>query len=89
MTALLIGLAVGACGGVVATLILCVDPLRREREVWRARIITEQMRTFAAHARLDTERYRRGEFKLPAIYAVPPPPPPEIHKEPAVEYRPF
>jgi gas vesicle protein len=53
MAAILVGLIVGATIGVVSTLVVVVDPLRRERNVWRDRIIREQMRTFAADARLQ------------------------------------
>lgn len=59
MNALLIGLAVGTVIGVVGTLVLGVDPLRRERNVWRQRIIQEQLRTFGAQAMLAAERMER------------------------------
>lgn len=59
MQTLIVGLAVGAVMGAVVTVVLVVDPLRRERELFRDRIVREQMRTFAADARLQAHLWLR------------------------------
>lgn len=71
MATLLVGLTVGTTIGAVATYVLVVDPLRRQRAVWRKRIIEEQLRTFAAEAHLsaykhinaDTPGHNAGSLK--------------------------
>lgn len=78
MQTLIVGLFVGTVAGAVATLVLVVDPLRRERELWRERIIKEQMRTFAAEARLTAHLYRQDgsdvfSRKVAPIHVVPEP----------------
>ena len=78
MQTLIVGLVVGATMGAVAVTVLVVDPLRRERELFRDRIIREQMRTFAAEARLAAHLYPqknndRWSEKVTPIRVVPEP----------------
>lgn len=61
MTPLLVGLAVGTTLGAVAVYVLVVDPLRRERLVWRDRILKEQARRFATEGRMYAERVTRDD----------------------------
>ena len=49
-------LAIGAAIGFGLSGVLIVDPMRRERNLFRDRIIQEQMRTYAAQARLAAHR---------------------------------
>jgi len=49
-------LLIGGMFGFLVSGVLVVDPLRRSRNVLRDRVIAEQMRTYAAQARLDAFR---------------------------------
>ena len=80
MQTLIVGLAVGAVMGAVATVVLVVDPLRRQRDVLRDRIVREQMRTFAMEGKLIAERtlrdapgHNRGSVNVTPIRVVPEP----------------
>ena len=53
---LIAALALGGIVGYAACIVLVTDPVRRSRNVLRNRIIEEQLRTYAAQARLTAER---------------------------------
>ena len=56
IVALIVGVVFGLAAGVVLTGLLVVDPLLRERRVFRDRIVAEQLRTYAAGARLTAQQ---------------------------------
>lgn len=72
-------LFIGAFFGFVACSVFVADPLRRSRNLLRDRVIEEQMRTYAAQARLaafraisqkqrdDNDRWSRKATDLKAV----------------------
>lgn len=83
MATLLLGMFVGITMGAVGTLVVYADPLRRKIDVLHQRIIREQMRTFAAEARLhsalyfqkhpDAPGHDEGSLNVTPIHVVPEP----------------
>ena len=70
---LIAALALGAIVGFAACTVFVADPLRRSRNVLRDRVISEQLRAYAADARLtafrlmsERERVENGQHSMKA-----------------------
>jgi len=76
IVSLLVGIGFGLVAGVVATVILIADPLRRKVEFLRANALQWQMRTYASDSRLAAHRMLRDSEadtfsrKVPDLKAV-------------------
>jgi len=68
--AMVVGLALGGTAAFVAALVLIADPLRRDREELRRRMIQWQLRSYAAESRLSAHKMlRSAEAREPDTFS--------------------